>query len=64
MLTSFTVKHNKTGHYNSELQKILQGQLMPLPIKNPKMQSEGGACFLCFSHLSLAFFIKAFGRGF
>ena len=64
MLTSFTVKHNKTGHYNSELQKFLQGQLMPLPIKNPKMQFEGGACFLFFSHLSLALFIKAFGLGF
>ena len=64
MLTSFTVKHNKTGYYNSELQKFLQGQLMPLPVKNPKMQFEGGASFLFFSHLSLALFIKAFGLGF
>ena len=64
MLTSSTVKHNKTGHYNSELQKFLQGQLMPLPIKNRKMQSEGGACFLYFSHLSFALFIKAFVLGF
>ena len=36
---------------------------MPLPIKNPKMQFEGGACFLFYSHLSLALFIKAFGLG-
>ena len=58
MLTSFTVKHNKTGHYNSELQKFLQGQLMPLSIRNPKMQFEGGACFLYFSHLSLVLLLK------
>ena len=37
---------------------------MPLPIENPKMEFEGGACFLYFSHLSLALFIKAFGLGF
>ena len=37
---------------------------MPLPIENPKMEFEDGACFLYFSHLSLALFIKAFGLGF
>ena len=34
---------------------------MPLPIENPKMEFEDGACFLYFS---LALFIKAFGLGF
>ena len=54
---------NRTGYDNFVLQTIFQGQLISLPIKNPKMQTVGVASFLHFSYLSLALFIKAFGHG-
>ena len=42
------MKDNRTGYYNSVLQTIFQGQLISLPIKNPKVQTMGGAFFSLF----------------